>query len=115
MLRSLNTRVLFHETTPFNADLILRHGFKCGSSGLAGGGIYFAESAADATRKAHRHGAMLRCEVDVGRQLEISHNGDSDARRKMTAGGYHSVTIPRNGTEHVIYDPRRVTNVARQY
>ncbi len=85
----------------------------CGSSGIAGGGIYFAETEADANRKAHRNGAMLRCEVDLGRQLQIPSGGDTHARQAMMNGGYQSVMVPRNGTEHVIYDPSRVKRVVR--
>ena len=108
-----NVVTLFHSTTPFNADCILTHGFLCGSSGLAGGGIYFAESGADAIRKAQRNGAMLLCQVDLGRQLVIAQDGDPQARAKMMNGGYHSVMIPRNGKEHVIYDARRVRSIVR--
>jgi hypothetical protein len=45
--------------------------------------------------------------------LTIPSSGDSQAQRKMIEGGYQSVTIPRNGTEHVVYDPRRVTSIVR--
>lgn len=112
LLRSNNSRTLY-QTAPHNAECILKYGFMCGSSGLAGGGIYFAETQSDANRKAHRNGALLRCEVDLGRQLTIPSSGDSQAQRKMIEGGYQSVTIPRNGTEHVVYDPRRVTSIVR--
>ena len=115
LLGSNNSRTLYHVTTPHNAECILRYGFMCGSQGLAGGGIYFAETQSDANRKAHRNGALLRCQVDLGRQLAISSSGDSQAQQKMIDGGYQSVTIPRNGTEHVVYDPRRVTSVVRLY
>ena len=110
-----NVQTLFHATTPFNADCILKHGFLCGSSGLAGGGIYFAETEADASRKAHRNGAMLKCEVDLGKQLQISFEGDALARKKMRDGGFHSVIIPRVGTEHAVYDAKRVRHVQRLY
>jgi hypothetical protein len=108
-----NVKTLFHATTPFNADCILKHGFLCGSGGLAGGGIYFAETEADANRKAHRSGAMLKCVVDLGKQLHIPFEGDPLARKKMRDGGFHTVIIPRAGTEHVVYDAKRVRHVLR--
>ena len=104
-------KTLFHATTPPNAQSILMQGFICGSNGIAGGGIYFAETEADAHRKAHRHGAMLMCGVEIGRQLEIQYQGNAQARQRMIDGGYDSVKVPRNGTEHVVYDPRKVKSV----
>jgi hypothetical protein len=112
-VRVTAVRTLFHATAPLNADCILANGFVCGQSGLAGAGIYFAEREVDANRKAHRIGAMLMCEVELGRQLEISSEGDPQAREKMIKGGFSSVKIPRNGTEHVIYDPKQVVSAVR--
>jgi hypothetical protein len=99
---------LYHSTGHENAKQILQYGFHCGSNGIAGGGIYFAESQADAHRKAHRHGAMFECEVEIGRQLEIQHQGDQQAQQKMIDGRYDSVKVLRNGNEHVIYNPEQV-------
>ena len=99
---------LYHSTSLENATQIMKCGFLCGSNGIAGGGIYFAESQADADRKAHRHGAMFECKVEIGRQLEIQHQGDRLAQQKMIDGSYDSVKVLRNGNEHVIYNPEQV-------
>ena len=59
---------LYHETSPEAAASILRsQRMYRGSDGLAGGGIYFAESPSEARRKAHQHRAMLKATVRVGR------------------------------------------------
>jgi hypothetical protein len=106
--RLLGGRLLYHCTSRANADSIQRNGFRCGSSGLAGGGIYFAETAADASRKAHNNGVVLECEVDVGRVRSLDHNGDSSMTlRRLNDLGYDSVEIPRQGKEFCIYEPRR--------
>ena len=64
---------LYHETSPEAAASILRsQRMYRGSDGLAGGGIYFAESPSEARRKAHQHGAMLRATVRVGR-MKVAH------------------------------------------
>jgi hypothetical protein len=58
---------------------------------------------------------MLQCEVDLGKQLQIPFEGDPLARKKMKHGGFHSVIIPRVGTEHAVYDAKRVRHVLRLY
>jgi hypothetical protein len=104
--------LLFHCTTKSNADAIRRNGFTCGSSGIAGGGIYFAASVEDAARKAHRNGVVLECQVDLGRVHDVGFNGDpSLCLSKVRAKGCDSVRIPRNGqpgTEYCVYEPSRV-------
>ena len=72
---------LYHETSPEAAASILRsQRMYRGSDGLAGGGIYFAESPSEARRKAHQHGAMLKATVRVGR-MKVAHvalRGDTE-------------------------------------
>ena len=84
-----------------------------GTGGLAGGGIYFAVSKADTHRKAHKHGVILKADVDLGRILTISANGDSSITfRKLKSMGYDSVKIPRpNGVEYVVYNWAQVKNI----
>jgi ubiquitin len=104
--------ILYHCTTQSNADSIESCGFRCGSSGIAGGGIYFAASVQDASRKAHRNGVVLECEVDLGSVLDVGFDGDSSlSLARVRAKGYNSVRIPRNGdpgTEFCVYEPSRV-------
>jgi hypothetical protein len=107
--RLLGGMRLYHCTSASNADSIRRSGFRCGSGGLAGGGIYFAESVSDASRKAHAQGVVLECEVDLGRMMHLSHSGDSSLNlHSVKSRGYDSVCIPRSGTEYCVYEPHRV-------
>ena len=110
--RLLGGRRLYHCTSRECADSIQRHGFRCGSQGLAGGGIYFAESVADASRKAQSHGVVLECEVNLGRVMDVGSNGDNSLSLSSVRGrGYDSVRIPRSGTEYCVYEPFRINIV----
>jgi hypothetical protein len=96
---------LYHCTTNSNAASIRRSGFRCGSSGLTGAGIYFA----DASRKAQSHGVVLECKVNLGRVKHVSSGGDNNLNlQQLNRDGYDSVCIPRNGTEYCVYEPSRV-------
>ena len=55
----------YHQTDESSARSILRGQFHRGSSGLAGGGIYFATSAGDTHGKAHKHGVILVADIKV--------------------------------------------------
>ena len=51
---------LCHQTCPEMAEIIIAtQEMKPGSTGLAGGGIYFAEKAVMTEMKAHRRGSIL--------------------------------------------------------
>lgn len=115
--RLLGGRRLYHCTSRECADSIQRHGFRCGSQGLAGGGIYFAESVADASRKAHNKGVVLECEVDLGRIGSfLGFNGDSSMTLgRLNGMGFDSVEIPRNGREFCIYEPHRATFISEHH
>jgi hypothetical protein len=92
---------LYHCTSEQNAQSIERGGFRPGSQGIAGGGIYFAETPADAVRKAHNHGAVLKCRVKLGKILDVAYAGDSSlTSSEVKRLGCDSVRIPRYGTEY---------------
>eukprot|EP00971_Amphidinium_carterae_P140224 2778308-Amphidinium_carterae.1 len=75
---SVNERVLYHQTSPEVAAIILQSGIMhCGESGLAGGGIYFAETPEHTNHKAKKRGAILECRVSLGRVKKLSAGGDS--------------------------------------
>ncbi len=107
--RLLGGARLYHCTSHSNAASIKRNGFRCGSGGMAGGGIYFAESISDASRKAREKGVVLECEVDLGKVMDVGFNGDNGLSLSSVRGrGYDSVRIPRNGTEYCVYESHRV-------
>ncbi|CAJ1387809.1 unnamed protein product [Effrenium voratum] len=85
-----------------------------GQGGLAGGGIYFAESPAEARRKANQRGAMLKATVRVGRMKVVQRQG-STTFTQLVSEGYDSVKIlgRDSGTEYVVYNCAQVTNIRR--
>ena len=104
------TVVAYHATSTYAAASIRAGGFRCGSVGLAGGGIYFATSEHDASRKSnHGNDVVLVCQLTLGRTLTLDQHGDqSMTLHKLNGMGYDSVRILRNGDEYVVYEPSRV-------
>ena len=109
-------RTLYHQTSPDRASSILSsQSFRRGSSGLSGGGIYFAVCEADTHHKAHHKGAILCATVRLGTIKKIGANGDNSVTfHSLDSEGYDSVEIPRpGGTEFVVYNSDQVTNIRR--
>ena len=72
-----NVRRLYHQTSKENADAILKEQRMLpGSSGLAGGGIYFAETAAHTDHKAINRGVGLEADVRLGRTKTVAPWGE---------------------------------------
>lgn len=112
-----NTKRLYHQTSRSAADNIMREQrFARGDSGLAGGGIYFAESPDETEAKAHQHGPVLAADVSLGRIKHI-HGGDSSITySSLQSEGYDSVCIlgRSSGKEYVVYNYGQVNNI-REY
>lgn len=109
-----NTITLYHQTSPTFAASIMRSGrFERGSSGMAGGGIYFATSEAATYRKAHHRGAMISATVRLGRIKSIGPNEPPMNFHSLCREGYDSVRIPYlpSGPEFVVYNYDQVTNL----
>mmetsp|Transcript_65961 Transcript_65961/g.59239 ORF Transcript_65961/g.59239 Transcript_65961/m.59239 type:complete len:93 (-) Transcript_65961:319-597(-) len=72
------TMTLYHQTDVKAARSIVTSGkFRCGSTGLAGAGIYFATSSNHTNHKAHKKGVIITCSVTLGNMKTIGKNGDS--------------------------------------
>ena len=113
-----NIKTLYHQTDRPSANEILQsQNMLRGSSGLAGGGIYFAISKEDTNRKAHKKGVFLKCRVKLGNVKKISSNGDNSITfSSLQAQGYDSVEIPRpGGTEYVVYNKDQVYSIEEVY
>ena len=109
-----NKKTLYHETDAKGAQGIQATGFRCGTDGMAGGGIYFAVDPAHTGHKAHNHGFMITASVRLGRVKTIDANGDkSITLQSLKAEGYDSVMIPRpGGMEYVVYDKAQCTVIS---
>mmetsp|Transcript_13931 Transcript_13931/g.6904 ORF Transcript_13931/g.6904 Transcript_13931/m.6904 type:complete len:91 (+) Transcript_13931:76-348(+) len=79
---------------------------KRGTQGLAGGGIYFAETPEATCHKAEHHGVVIKCQILLGNILTIGKHGDTSITfTKLYNRGYDSVLIPRiAGNEYVVYN-----------
>jgi hypothetical protein len=110
---------LYHQTGDASGPLILRGGFRPGSSGWCGGGIYFATSPQATETKAigpqSHKGFMIEARVNVGRVKDMPRTCD----RGMNAGRIHAMGFdsirfdPGDGTEYVVYSPANVLSVRR--
>lgn len=106
--------VLYHQTGPEQGQAILKTGFRLGSRGWCGGGIYFATSPQGTVTKAvgaNSHtGFMIEARVSLGKVL----NMDRTCFTGMTSQKIHSLTFdtikfnPGDGDEYVIYDTTQV-------
>jgi hypothetical protein len=109
-------RTLYHQTDADSAYRILCCGqMYRGSSGIAGGGIYFALTKEATYTKAHRLGVVLSCRVRLGRVKTISPSGDSSITfTSLLTEGYDSVLIPRSaGYEYAVYNQDQVISITR--
>jgi hypothetical protein len=107
-------KILFHETSLGSAEKILNSQImKKGKKGLAGGGIYFADTGADSHRKTENRGIMLNAVVNLGRVKTINPKGDPKITYcKLVKDGFDSVKIPRRkGEEYVVYNSDQVKNI----
>lgn len=110
---------LYHQTSPSACSLIIQNGFRPGSVGWCGGGIYFATSAKATFTKAigpdSHQGCILRATVDVGRVKYLSRTCDRSLNgAEVASQGHDSVSFdPGDGQEYVVYSKSRVISVAR--
>lgn len=110
-------KVLYHQTSPKAAHLILKHGFRPGSVGWCGGGIYFATSPGATYKKAigpdSQKGYILAARVDIGK---VKHMGPAcdDHLNSLTLRAQHYDSVrfnPGDGTEYVVYSKHQVLSV----
>lgn len=109
-----NSRTLYHQTKPEASSLILgSQEMLRGSSGLVGGGIYFAESPEETEAKAHHHGPILQAQVRLGRIKTVSLSHSSITFSSLLAEGYDSVCVSgrASGLEFVVYNKDQVINI----
>eukprot|EP00405_Crypthecodinium_cohnii_P033453 CAMPEP_0206533446 /NCGR_PEP_ID=MMETSP0325_2-20121206/4965_1 /ASSEMBLY_ACC=CAM_ASM_000347 /TAXON_ID=2866 /ORGANISM="Crypthecodinium cohnii, Strain Seligo" /LENGTH=175 /DNA_ID=CAMNT_0054030081 /DNA_START=143 /DNA_END=670 /DNA_ORIENTATION=+ len=115
-LRAGPTMLLYHQTSAENARKILSsQRLLRGSQGLAGGGIYFAASAAETAHKAQAKGVILQARVRLGKRMEVQESAVKTTYRSLLDQGYDSVFITRRktGLEYVVYNYDQVTDIRR--
>lgn len=96
---------MYHQTDRDSADNILKtQKFLCVTGGLAGAGIYFADSKEETERKCQSRRVMLEADVDLGEWLVVDRN--SQVSFPPDPNEYQSVMICDriSGIEYVVYD-----------
>ena len=98
---------LYHATSEECARSIDRsQTLRCGTSGFAGGAIYFSSTPENAGRKSRVFATVIiRCMVELGRTLEVSPH--MVTAQDVLRDGYNSVSI-RGFDVFAVYDPWRV-------
>lgn len=110
---------LYHQTSPEVAALILKNGFKPGTQGWCGGGIYFATTPEVTNTKAigpdSHKGFIIEAQVDVGRVKHMSKTCDrSLTGQTLQNEHYDSVTFnPGDGAEYIVYSKDRVISTKK--
>lgn len=114
-----NIKTLYHSTSTEAGPFILRGGFRPGTQGWCGGGIYLAETV-DATKtKAigpdSAQGFIIEATVNVG---VVKYMGKTCNRQltgqQVAAEGYDSVSFdPGDGREWVVYNKDKILSVKR--
>ena len=107
-------RVLFHQTSAdAAAKIVASQKMYRGSDGIAGGGIYFAESPDLTAHKCKLWGVILEATVLLGSQKIISSTGDMTITfRSLQRKGYDSVLVQRpGGADHVVYNFDQVKDI----
>lgn len=105
-------RKLYHQTSRDRAERIQSDGrMSRGSSGYAGGGIYFGTTKQDTSKKSRRSGCMIVCDVKLGNVKRISSRDSSITYTSLLMEGYDSVEIHRTtGIEYAVYNSDQVKN-----
>ncbi|PAA78799.1 hypothetical protein BOX15_Mlig029304g1 [Macrostomum lignano] len=109
--------LFFHGTRNAIAELIIKEGFKVGSSGMYGAGIYFATDTTKSIQYCRESGTMslLLCDVLLGRTMVCDKPQNHLNLSAVNGADYDSVFARRNtkGTggvlndEYIVYRPEQ--------
>ena len=118
--RFFKRMVLIHQTDLECANKIIETQLMIpGTTGLFGGGIYFANTIEAAALKAHKKGVFLCAEVNLGKTISISRDnipGNLNIAA-LKAQGYTAITGYRmqSGREIIVFDSKQVSNIKYVY
>jgi serine/threonine protein kinase len=106
-------KTLYHQTNAEAAKAIVasQH-FRLGSTGYAGGGIYFTDSPEATEFKAHSKGVIIKADVFLGNSKTIYEKDTTITFEKLLREGVDSIFLIRpTGAEYVVYNSDQVKNV----
>ena len=113
----LGSMTLYHATNESAARSILQNGFRCGSDGCVGGGIYFADSKSSARHKSRRgDSVVLRAEVSMG-DAQVFRGSASNVNSSRVDRS-RSVYLPDGASgegesEYVVFSDSQISDVSR--
>mmetsp|Transcript_74131 Transcript_74131/g.241054 ORF Transcript_74131/g.241054 Transcript_74131/m.241054 type:complete len:362 (+) Transcript_74131:123-1208(+) len=112
-----STKTLYHNTSPEAGASIVATGFRPGTQGWCGGGIYFAETAEATLTKAigpdSHQGYVIEAVVNVGLPKYLGPECDRSLNAAtVSKQGYGSVSFdPGDGREWIVYDPALILSM----
>ena len=101
----------FHGTGDAGIEGITRNGFRMGTGGMYGGGIYFATDSSKSAQSCYTKGSnkLLLCDVLLGRSMVVNQSNGSLNGDFVRQSGFDSVYAPRGtavaNDEFIIYHP----------
>eukprot|EP01084_Bolivina_argentea_P179124 309548_1 len=106
--------ILYHITNEECAETIFKdQTMKCGTKGMFGGGIYFAETPKDAHYKATHHGILITAQVFVGNEYIVSdYKAGQFTFEQLQGMGFDSIYAPcgsgSGSADRVVYNSDQV-------
>ncbi len=107
----------FHGTDNKGVTGISKQGFRLGSGGMYGAGIYFATDSSKSSRSIYTKGSnkLLLCKVFLGKAKTLSCAQEGLTGEQLRSEGFDSVYAPRGtqesggviNDEFVVFDPRQ--------
>ena len=102
------TALKFHGTSADAVDSIVKDGFRIGSAGMYGAGVYFATDSSKSAQRLYTKGSnqLLLCEILLGRSKTVDKAMNDMTLQKLKGQGYDSLYAKRGtrGTGGVLYD-----------
>lgn len=108
-----NVLYLYHQTNAAAAkEIVSTQKMILGSTGWAGGGIYFALTPEATNSKAHEKGVILKAKVRLGVVWYLAKTDPTMNFKKLAALGADSIVLSRpTGPEYVVYHPDQVKKI----
>ncbi|PAA79660.1 hypothetical protein BOX15_Mlig015454g1 [Macrostomum lignano] len=117
--KNCSPELLIHGTSGSSAESIIKDGFRIGSKGMFGAGVYFATDTTKSAQYCRESGVktLLLCEVVLGKTMLCKAPRHDLTLDSIRAAGYDSVFAKRNtkktggvvNDEYIVYRPEQAT------
>jgi hypothetical protein len=111
----MNYFTLYHQTDESSARAIISSQTMIpGTSGRAGGAIYFSSTPIETIGPARRRGVILQCEVLLGNIKDIGTDRDGSMNyQTLKSQGYDSLKRRDQTTSFVVYNTNQIRRIQR--